>query len=444
MNKETLSLNGRNKVRCINLDWFEVFCREDIEHFPVDANFFKKRGWEVKQREYGTPQYKEKFTLYQGGFPLYEIARNPYSLKEMGGIFEKGSCHIRICNRTLYAPRCIDKLREFLLMYNYSLNGVTRADVCLDFVVFDNQMKPQTLLNGWAKEKFRKINACFSHEHGIDTWSGKVINSVKWGSEQSMISTKMYNKTMELSRVAHDKFYIRDAWKEAGIKESDEVWRIEFSIKGNCNQFVRIEDPDVNIDGTEMPLNEWMKERQRKDNETIYIKNNLEMYDTKERLHLLFFSLYKKYFHWKIQSFTKDGNKQRKDRCKDLELFKYDGVVYKPLQLTKQHEPGRMERILIKHCEHVFNDGIEMYTEEEKDAAGVIINSLVKKKRLKEFCEEHGFNVEAIKTRQDLKLVKDNFMQNEVYCISEKERKLILKKKLLKQMEFLQKQLDTL
>lgn len=428
--------------RCLNLDWFEVYLLESIQHFPMDTKFFESRGWEVKKREYGTPQYREKFTLYQGGFPLYEISRDPYSTKEQGGIFEKNACHLRVCNRTLYEKDCIKHLREFLLSYDYIFKGITRADVCLDFVTFDNMMKPQTLINNWNKGLFRKINACNSHEHGVDRWSAKEINSVKWGSEQSMISTKLYNKTMELSRVSHDKFYIRDAWKAAGIPDDSEVWRIEFSIKGNCKKWIRVSDPQVEKGGKEQNLNEFLKENKGKI-EFLELQNIISTYESKERLNVLFFSLASKYFHWKKQTLTKDGNKQRKDRCEDVNLFKYGGEIFKPEPLTLDREPGRTERLLIKHCKEINENHLGIYSENECCAAGEVIKALSEKKRLKTFCEREGIEFDLIKTREDFEQVM-RMTRETINFENQKERNRFLINKYNKQINYLQEQIAAL
>ena len=47
-------------VKCINLDWLEVYCIEPID---MPAQYFQNLGWQVNIREYGTPLYKEMFTL---------------------------------------------------------------------------------------------------------------------------------------------------------------------------------------------------------------------------------------------------------------------------------------------------------------------------------------------------------------------------------------------
>lgn len=68
-------------LKCINLDWLEVYC---IEPTAMDANYFQNLGWQVNSRVYGTPLMREMFTLLgENGKPFLEIRRNPYSLKKM-------------------------------------------------------------------------------------------------------------------------------------------------------------------------------------------------------------------------------------------------------------------------------------------------------------------------------------------------------------------------
>ena len=71
-----------NKIKCINLDWLSVYCLEP-KGVAMNAAYFKALGWTVEEREYGTPQYREKFTLMNGRHPFLEIERNPYSLNRI-------------------------------------------------------------------------------------------------------------------------------------------------------------------------------------------------------------------------------------------------------------------------------------------------------------------------------------------------------------------------
>ena len=221
-----------NKVKCINLDWLSVYCLEP-KGVVMNAAYFKALGWTVEEREYGTNQYREKFTLMNGRHPFLEIERNPYSLKQNGGIFEPESCHIRLANRTLYQPQPVQQLTNFIVKYGYEYKGISRVDVCCDLTIFDNGMKPQDLANKYMKDKIWKVHQ--SHmapntDDGDDTWrikvhlgahgketkTGRTWNSLKWGSPKSALSTKLYNKTYELETNT-GKFYIKDAWVKCGL-----------------------------------------------------------------------------------------------------------------------------------------------------------------------------------------------------------------------------------
>lgn len=72
-------------MRCVNIDWLEVFCSEGLLG-PRDAEYFIRQGYDVEKRAYGTPQYRQMFTINEGGRPVLEVRRDPYSLKCQGGI----------------------------------------------------------------------------------------------------------------------------------------------------------------------------------------------------------------------------------------------------------------------------------------------------------------------------------------------------------------------
>lgn len=80
------------------------------------------------------------------------------------------------------------------------------------------------------------------------------------------------------------------------------VWRVEFSIRSAVKGWVPIE-----INGNEKNYQS--------------IRNNLDCYDGRDRLLVMFASLANHYFHFKKY---KQG--KRKDRCKDKILFDFTGV----------------------------------------------------------------------------------------------------------------------
>ena len=359
-----------SKQRCINLDWLEIYC---IEPSFLSSEQFREDGWEVELRPYGTPMYREMFTLLKHGFKFLEIRRDPYQARSKGGIFEDGSCHIRLCNRTCYFPDPVGELREFLVKYGYEYKGITRADICCDFLQFDRGDKPQGVINDFMTGKISKINQCNVSAHGRDLWDGRYWNSLKWGSECSMITTKLYNKTMELSREGHDKFYIRDCWEQAGLcskqvttyvyKNKDgtevqrygvkyvpfgtavkepvpqesvkevQVWRVEFAIHSNAKHWINLENGQ-------------------------FYDFTLTSIDNRSKLLYLFHTLAHRFFHFKKLVKNKNGGWQRKDRCPDKVLFITNASehVFKPTTMpTTQTDVPNWIKHLIADLKKLYN-----------------------------------------------------------------------------------------
>lgn len=365
--------------RCVNIDWLEVFCLEDIG-IPRNADFFKKNDFKVKEREYGTPQYREMFTIYDAdNFPQFEVRRNPYSLKKNGGIFLPNACHIRLSNRACYKIAPIDDLRKFLIAYNYSYQSLSRIDICLDFNVFDSGETPKNFIKKYTKEEISKINQSAFYQfgkdvsnifmHGRDAWNERIINSIKWGSDTSSITTKLYNKSLELQQVK-DKFYIRDAWKDAKLKDN-EVWRIEFSL----NSSFKILEKKENFENKQ-------KYFALKAQETNL--HNLCNYDTREKLLRYFHILAAKYFQFRNKDYTKDGKVKPKNRCSIHTTFKIspNEQAYEPKKLTCQVEPTRIDKMLIKRLEEIAdNERTLLYL---KNSALNVAEYISQQKRLKE------------------------------------------------------------
>ena len=307
-----------NQMRCCNLDWLEVHCMEPPGD-PHDANYFRRVGLTVTERDYGTRVYREMFTVCDlRGNPFVEVRRAPYSTG-YGGIHAVEECHLRLVNAACYYDDAAQRLQDFMDTYHYTFNRISRVDICLDFELFDEGDEPAKFLARYLRQVYSKINQGNITAHGADRWNGQVWNSVSWGSPTSAIGTKFYNKTMELYDQASATFrkpHIRYAWLKCGLIDDfhkclkrqaggwyqPQIWRVEFSIRSAVKNWFTIE------------LNGEEKHYQS-------IRNNLSMYDSREKLITLFAALQQHYFHFK--HFVKD---QRKDRCPDKVLFKWDGL----------------------------------------------------------------------------------------------------------------------
>lgn len=328
-----MSGSSRPIARCVNLDWLEVHCYEPIVT-QLNALYYHTHGWIVHEREYGTRVYKEMFTLYgRDNQPLVEIRRNPAS-QGINGIHQANECHIRLVNRACYFDDAAAWLQSFLDGYGYYNVRISRVDVCMDFTAFDRGDDPAAFVRRYFKHKYSKINQGRISAHGDDTWTGQEWNSLSWGSKKSAVSTKMYNKTMELydqKSHTYKKPHIRYAWLLSGLvddyvnctKEGKtvQVWRVEFSLKSSVRNWVRI---DIN--------------GQRSKPQSL--RNDLSVWNSREKLLVMFASLANHYFHFKYYDETK-----RKDRCPDKVLF-----VWKPEETV--FSIGRDDYTLAEDAEH--------------------------------------------------------------------------------------------
>ena len=311
-------MNIPNNRRCVNLDWLEVHVMEPPAD-PHDANYFRRAGLTVVERDYGTRVYREMFTVNDTrGNPFVEVRRNPYSTG-YGGVHAEEECHLRLVNAACYFDDAAARLQQFMDAYHYTFNRISRVDVCMDFEHFDEGDDPAAFLARYLRQVYSKINQGNITAHGADRWNGQLWNSVSWGSPTSAIGTKFYNKTQELYDQAtgtYRKPHIRYAWLKCGLiddfhkvlKKRDDgwytpqIWRVEFSIRSSVKKWFAIE------------LNGKEKHYQS-------IRNTLDMYDCREKLLTLFASLQQHYFHFKHYE-----KGQRKDRCRDKVLFKWSGV----------------------------------------------------------------------------------------------------------------------
>lgn len=310
------------RIRVINIDWLEVY---GLESIPLTPEYFTSKGYKVEVRSFGTPQYSQMFTLKKDGYDLFEVRRLPYSIKSMGGIFMDGSCHIRLTNFACYFKNPVNLIREFFASHHIQYRSISRIDICMDFNSFDDADMPcpKDFVKRYMRGDISKVNQNRMAAHGIDRWDGRDINSLKWGSQSSPNTTKLYNKSLEL-RQSGGKPYIEQCWLEGGLDLSKDVWRIEFSM---TSQFQTLKN--------------------KKTGELV--KKDLSSYDTKEKILDQFRYLYAKYFDFRQVMLTGKGTYMRKYDCPRISNFYFSAhdVAFEPKRNpTEQKKPSRTLTIL--------------------------------------------------------------------------------------------------
>ena len=211
---------------------------------------------------------------------------------------------------SLYMSCPVQRLMDFLECTNCQFVSVSKVDICLDFLKFDDGTQVSDFIARYMRGAYSKVNQSNVSAHGVDMWDGRIFNSMAWGSKSSPIFTRLYNKSLELSERGSawrvKKPYIPLYWESCGLITHEElttslpnVWRLEFSIHSAVRGWTTI-----TLDGN---------------NDAKYsIRNLLSCYDDRGKCLAIFMALADHYFHFKRYI-----HGVRKDRCPDRVLFKW-------------------------------------------------------------------------------------------------------------------------
>lgn len=318
----------------VNFDWLELYCIESGV-LPLSVSNLESLGYSVRVREYGTPIYKEVLTIcVMDDKPFLEVRRNPYSVRSAGGIMQDGACHIRLVNIWCYVPGIIKSIRETLDRLQVTLVNIQRCDICCDFTQFSDGKLPADFVRQYMCEEYYKeyqprvraisqTDTQYISAHGTDEPRGRVWNSLAWGSGNSLIKTRLYNKTYEM-QVVKPKNYIKSIWLQHGWNGVDDVWRCEFEVKASTS---------------------WIA----KERGELY---RIELHDIEDPWNRLcwFHALAAKYFRFREVVLTRTGERQRKDRCPlflPLRFINAD-VDITPYVPRLQRDPTKSEERLLK------------------------------------------------------------------------------------------------
>lgn len=331
-------------MRCVNLDWLEISAEESNSRYPCDADYFRSRGFIVRERDYGTRVWGEVFTIEdENGHDWIEVRRKPPSGEsEFKGLNEY-SCRLRVVNAQLYVKDCVQRFRDFLATNDYIFKRIFRIDIAYDFEYFDSKDLPARFARRYLECKYRKINQCKMNGYANDTWTAFEWESLSWGSPHSMVSTKLYNKTKEIESVSKHKVYIPYAWFVCGLIDDPinltkvdsegkiykpEIWRLEFSMKSQAERWLVIEDQS----------GKRVKKKA--------IPHTLDMFDAPDKIWQRFQDLAFHYFRFK--KYVPD---KRKDLCPDKVLFHWDkDHEWKQLDMAlRPAKPDNDLQILVRH-----------------------------------------------------------------------------------------------
>lgn len=327
-----------SRERIVGIDWLELYVNESPRR-DYSADGFRSRGYSVRERDYGTKTMKEMFTLLdERGNPFIEVRRNPRGLDTGASqtVYQEGDAYIKLANMYCYDENPVALINEFVRREKLHIKKIYRIDLFTDFEIFDSGDKPANVVRRIVNHTYSKINQSHRRTSGEDTWTECLDNWVSWGRQGSMVSTKIYDKTKELKETGMHKPYIIEKWRRAGYvddvtnltreRQAVQMWRIEFSIKGNAKGWIYV---DKNESG---------------DNEPHLLEHTLELYASRQGIVNAIANLVPHYFRFKIYEEGK-----RKSLCRDKVLFIFaDSEYEKGYRLTNEGDTGRVRHVDIE------------------------------------------------------------------------------------------------
>lgn len=190
-------------------------------------------------REYSaTNVWAKRRVLYTNdGDRVLTLLSNPRST----GFLSSSAGLVEIENEWLYHGGGTEMiLGDLIKCCNFEVLGISRLDLCADFVPTDHQ---RDVIEGLAENRYyvggKRNGSGFwstnTNEKLNEAWRGrKIPHCQSWGHKTSAIKWKLYYKTKELLDDGGGKFmmkpYIIDQWREYGFDISN-VWRLEVSMK---------------------------------------------------------------------------------------------------------------------------------------------------------------------------------------------------------------------
>lgn len=300
----------------INVDWLQVFCHDENQGY-LNQIYYETSAFEFKLMPYGSRHFKEIWEVIDSDGEKYAIIqRIPHS-----SIISADGCIIQLCNRELYKANYASEFIVFLASHHFKYKSISRLDICFDSNHLRKKYKHSALIKDLMtgvvlKNNQSKVNWNFNAIANVG--QPMVCNSCSFGSKSSSVSTKMYNKSLEMKE-QKNKPYIVESWIYNGLNVKYDVWRIEISIKSDAMNTIRTETGEIfrlTPDGLTM----------------------------RKLVEDVFFSYARKYF-----SFKRNNGTKNKTRMPDVEIFPKERVTtMTPIRITNEKDSGRSDRIFLK------------------------------------------------------------------------------------------------
>lgn len=216
--------NKKNKqdqahnVRLFCVDWITFYCTAGEVASSINYTIERKIG--------SSRQFRVLEDIYslERSEVIASMERKPFS-----HIIEPTAVMLKIRNNVLYEKGWGQQVFRMCSELGLHIKSVSRIDLAFDLQRFDNKMRPAELIQSFLSNKILK-NGRTSWVASGEQKVNQECHYLRFGKHDSDISVYIYNKSKEL-REEKDKPYIREMWQEGGLDITEDVWRLEVSIK---------------------------------------------------------------------------------------------------------------------------------------------------------------------------------------------------------------------
>lgn len=218
----------------ISVDWLSVYVSTIGKREPVVGS--------LRVMDYGTQVYQ--FTEYYQ-VDGKDVAVLTYAPRSAALVKDTGI--IKILNEYLYTEDIYTLINNILADWGLVALSVSRLDICADFHQFvdfpcmDEFFEAFLSCKIWhiGKSKFKVIGK-EKRRLQDDNFVVQGVQSarhsfqyLRFGGNTSDVSAYLYNKSKEFEEVK-EKNYIKAMWRQNNMDMDKDVWRLEFSLKGNA------------------------------------------------------------------------------------------------------------------------------------------------------------------------------------------------------------------
>lgn len=310
----------------ISVDWLSVYVSTIGKREPAVGS--------LRVMDYGTQVYQ--FTEYYQ-VDGKDVAVLTYAPRSAALVKDTGI--IKILNEYLYTEDIYTLVNNILADWGLVALSVSRLDVCADFHRFVDYPEMDKFFDDFltcsiwriGKGKFKVIGK-ERRRLQDDTFSVQGVQSAKhsfqylrFGGNTSDISAYLYNKSLEFKEVK-EKNYIKTMWRKNQVDENTDVWRLEFSMKGNAVKIIDEVTGEVYFD-------------------------KLAIIKEPALIRRLYATLYSRYFDFRVN----DGQ-VRKDRMKKCNLLKLNDMPFKLSKFVLSPNATIGDKRLLSSMERVYNE----------------------------------------------------------------------------------------